>query len=40
MKKLKNYKPTKFMDKKSVYDKSAADYAVRFIECFCHTKGT
>ena len=22
------------------YDKAAADYAVRFIECLCHTKGT
>ena len=24
----------------SYYDKSAADYAVNFIECLCHTKGT
>ncbi len=37
---LKGYKPTKFMDKKSVYDKQSADYAVSFIECLCHTKGT
>ena len=40
MKKLKNYKPTKFMAKDSVYDKDAADYAVGFIECLHHTKGT
>ena len=40
MRKLKNYKPTKFMAKQSKYDKKAADYAVRFIECLCHTKGT
>ena len=24
----------------SYYDKAAADYAVSFIECLCHTKGT
>ena len=40
MKKLKNYKPTKFMAKQSRYDEKAANYAVRFIECLCHTKGT
>ena len=40
MKKLKNYKPTKFMAEDSVYDKDAADYAVGFIECLHHTKGT
>ena len=28
------------MAKDSHYDKSAADYAVGFIECLCHTKGT
>lgn len=28
------------MDKDSHYDKATADYAVRFIECLCHTKGT
>ena len=39
MKKLKNYKPTKFMAKDSHYDKSEADFAVNFIENLCHTKG-
>ena len=38
-KKLK-YTPTKFMAKTSTYDKECADYAVRFIESLCHTKGT
>ena len=28
------------MAKGSYYDKDAADYAVGFIECLCHTKGT
>ena len=32
MRKLKKYKPTKFMAKTSHYDKDAADYAVMFIE--------
>ena len=40
MRKLKKYQPTAFMAKDSVYDKVAADYAVSFIECLCHTKGT
>ena len=40
IKKLKKYKPTKFKLKSSVYDKSAANYAVMFIENLCHTKGT
>lgn len=40
IKKLKKYKPTKFKLKSSLYDKSAADYAVAFIENLCHTKGT
>ncbi len=40
MKKLKKYKPTRFKAKDSVYDKELADYAVDFIECLCHTKGT
>ena len=40
MRKLTDYKPTKFMAKSSKYDKAAADYAVGFIECLCHTKGT
>ena len=39
MKKLKKYKPTRFRAKDSVYDKEAADFAVNFIECLCHTKG-
>ena len=38
--KLKKYKPTRFMAKDSYYDKDAADHAVCFIEKFCcHTKG-
>ena len=28
------------MAKDSIYDKKLADYAVDFIECLCHTKGT
>ncbi len=40
MRKLKKYKPTRFMAKTSRYDKDAADYAVMFIESLCHTKGT
>lgn len=28
------------MDKDSTYNKGAADFAVSFIECLCHTKGT
>ena len=38
--KLKNYQPTEFMAEGSHYDKQAADYAVNFIECLSHTKGT
>ena len=40
MRKLKKYKPTRFMAKTSHYDQDAADYAVMFIESLCHTKGT
>ncbi len=40
MRKLKGYKPTPFMAKGSKYTKEAADYAVHFIECLSHTKGT
>ena len=40
LRKLKNYKPTKFMAKTSYYDADAADFAVAFIESLCHTKGT
>lgn len=36
----KKYVPTAFMAKDSTYDKRKADYAVAFIECLCHTKGT
>lgn len=40
LRKLEDYTPTKFMAEDSHYDKAAADYAVRFIECLAHTKGT
>ena len=40
IRKLKKYKPTKFKAKDSVYSQEMADYAVSFIECLCHTKGT
>lgn len=40
MKQLKKYKPTRFMLNTSYYNKELADYAVSFIECLCHTKGT
>ena len=40
MRKLKNYKPTRFMAKTSSYNKEMADYAVMFIESLTHTKGT
>ena len=40
MRKLRNYKPTPFMAKRSIYSKSQADMAVNFIQCLCHTKGT
>ena len=40
MKQLKKYKPTRFMLDTSYYDEGLADYAVSFIECLCHTKGT
>lgn len=39
IRKLKDYTPTKFMAEGSYYDQAAADYAVNFIECLCHTKG-
>ncbi len=38
MRKLKKYKPTRFMAETSKYSKKAADYAVMFIEQLCHTK--
>ena len=34
------YRPTEFMADDSHYDKDAADHAVDFIGCLCHTKGT
>ena len=40
LRKLMDYKPTQFMAEDAHYDKAAADYAVGFIECLCHTKGT
>ena len=40
LRKLKDYTPTEFMAADSHYDKAAADYAVSFIECLSHTKGT
>lgn len=40
LRKLKNYKPTKFKAKGSNYDKEYADFAVAFIESLCHTKCT
>ena len=40
LRKLKNYKPTKFKAKDSYYVKEYADFAVAFIESLCHTKGT
>ena len=39
MRKLKNYRPTRFMAPDSHYDAAAADYAVEFIQCLSHTKG-
>ena len=38
--KKRKYKPTRFKAKDSVYNQQYADYAVHFIECLCHTKGT
>lgn len=40
MRKLENYTPTRFMAANYTYSKQMADYAVNFIECLCHTKGT
>ena len=37
---MARFKPTRFMAEDSRYDKKAADYAVSFIECLSHTKGT
>ena len=40
MARTEKYKPTAFMLPTSAYDKQKADYAVHFIECLTHTKGT
>ena len=40
MRKLKDYKPTRFALPTSHYDSKAADFAVAFIESLKHTKGT
>jgi len=40
IRKLKKYVQTKFKAADSVYDKSAADFAVAFIQSLSHTKGT
>ena len=40
MRKLRGYKPTKFKAKGSTYSKEHADFAVNFIQCLKHTKGT
>jgi phage terminase large subunit-like protein len=40
VRKLKNYKPTRFMAETSAYNKEAADYAVLFIQSLKHTKGS
>lgn len=34
------YEPSKFKLESSIYNKDLADYAVNFIECLSHTKGT
>lgn len=40
MRKLKKYKPTRFKLETSTYNKKLANYAVDFIQCLSHTKGT
>lgn len=40
IRKLKKYVPTRFMAEDSYYDKDKADFAVNFIECLSHTKGS
>jgi phage terminase large subunit-like protein len=39
LRRLKKYKPTRFMANGSKYDKHTADNAVAFINCLKHTKG-
>lgn len=38
--KTEENRPTRFKARDSVYNETTADYAVDFIECLCHTKGT
>lgn len=37
---METYEVTKFKKEDSIYNKDLADYAVSFIECLTHTKGT
>ena len=37
---MEKYEVTKFKKEDSTYSKDLADYAVSFIECLTHTKGT
>lgn len=37
---LEKYRTTRFKAKDSKYSRDHADYAVNFIECLSHTKGT
>ena len=39
IRKLKKYKPTRFMAEGSAYNRELADLAVSFIGCLKHTKG-
>ena len=39
IRKLKKYKPTRFMAEGSAYNRDLADLAVSFIGCLKHTKG-
>ena len=40
MRKLHRYSPTLFKARDSVYSKTAADYAVSFVQALSHTKGS
>lgn len=37
---MAKYQVTKFKNEDSTYNKALTDYAVSFIECLSHTKGT
>ncbi len=37
---MAKFKPTRFIAEDSKYNKAPADYAVNFIQCLSHTKGT